>query len=314
MVKLHCALAPGGERMREDDKTREQLIGELAGLRDALHKNSTDLKACRQDLDDMARYIVSEFKSPLGMIIGFAELLEQEHAMLSQEEFQHCVLMIKQSGRKLSSMINALLLIANSRRLSDNVWYAAYLAAMGETALCQWVNEESDVSEAYRFTCLPVSLAPLVIRVWRTEGQAPGSYAVAKLGGVQEDREDETAPTSREAQWTLSAEDWNYLSNAVREGRFWSEASSLEQLGWLRMVGSGGEQWIFEGWREGQHKIRAVWNPDEKKTHAAHALGRAFVKSLPDWFALEMAQLWTADSRLDIHPRFKDRIDLVFLL
>jgi hypothetical protein len=299
--------------MRDEDKSKEQLIDDLVCLRDSLHKSSVDLKACKQDLDDVARYIVSEFKSPLGMIIGFAELLEEEHSTLSAGEFRHCVLSIKQSGRKLSEMINALLLIANSRRLSDNIWYAAYLAAMGETVLSQWAGEELHVLEAYRYTCLPVSSAPLIIRVWTTKSEVTGFHAVAKLGGGQADRGEETL-ASREAQWTLSAESWGCLAATVEETEFWSEASSIEQLGWLKMVGTGGEQWIFEGWRAGQHKIRTVWNPDEKKTHAAYALGRSFVKALPDWFALEMAQLWTADSRLDIHPRFRDRIDLDLLL
>jgi len=35
-----------------------------------------------------------------------------------------------------------------------------------------------------------------------------------------------------------------------------------------------------------------------------------FIKALPDWFALEMAQLWAADSSPEIHPRSVDKVDL----
>jgi hypothetical protein len=301
--------------MKDEDKTKEQLVNELVNLRESLGKSSVDLRACKQDLDDVARYVVSEFKSPLGMIVGFAELLEEEHTTLSEGELRHCILKIKESGRKVSEMVNALLLLANSRRLSDNVWYAAYLAAMGETALPQWVSEAGEsISEAYRFTCLPASSAPLIIRFWKVEGEPPGFRAIAKLGSGQADREGEDGSAPREVQWTLTAEEWDNLLAAVNGSKFWFDGSSLEQLGWLKMVGVGGEEWIFEGWRDDRHKVRTVWNPDEEKTHAAYALGRSFVKSLPDWFALEMAQLWTTDSRLEISPRFGDRIDLDFLL
>jgi len=301
--------------MRDEAKTREQLVSELVDLRESLRRSSTNLRECRQDLEDVARYVISEFKSPLGMIVGFAELLEEEHATLSEQELSYCIGAIKQNGRKLSEMVSALLLLANSRRLSDNVWYTAYLAAMGETLLSKWALEQ-DTAEAYRFTCLPASSTPLVVRVWRSEGEeAADFHGVAKLGGgLAGSSENEAVSNSQEAEWRLAAEEWDDLLVAIEESRFWDESSSLEQLGWLRMVGAGGEEWVFEGWRDGQYKVRTVWNPDEDKTHAAHALGSSFVKFLPTWFTLEMAQLWTVDSRLKIHPSLGDEINLDFLL
>jgi len=74
------------------------------------------------------------------------------------------------------------------------------------------------------------------------------------------------------------------------------------------------EKWIFEGWRKGQHKVRTVWSPDEEKAFAVHALGRSFVKSLPGWFALEMARAWIADFKPEAHPRVGDKISLGSLL
>ncbi len=230
--------------MGDEDKTQEQIINDLAILRESLRQCTADLRARNQDLDDVARYVVSEFKSPLGVIIGFAELLEEDYASLSDEELRHCVHTIKQSGRRLGKMLNALLVLANSRRLFDNVWYAAYLTAMGEMSLSQWDG----------------------------------------------------------------------LLTAVEGSKFWSDSSSLERLGWLRMVGASSEEWVFEGWRKGQHKVRTVWSPDEEKAFAVHALGRSFVKSLPGWFALEMARAWIADFKPEAHPRVGDKISLGSLL
>ena len=291
--------------MKDEDKTKEQLINDLASLRKSLRQCTTELQARNQDLDDVARYLISEFKSPLAMIVGFAELLEEEHAALSEEELRHCIRTIQQSGRKMSEMVNALLLLANSRRLFDNVWYAAYLAAMGETSLSQWVLEEGkNISEVYRFTCLPASLVPLVVRVWRAEGETVRFQALAKLGGGQAGPESETNLALQEAQRTLTTEEWDSLLAAIEESRFWTDSSSLEQLNWSRMVGTGGEEWIFEGWRDGQYKARAVLNPGEEKGRAAYALGRSFIGLLPGWFALEIAQFWAADS----WPKFDQRL------
>ena len=291
--------------MKDEDKTKEQLINDLASLRKSLRQCTTELQARNQDLDDVARYLISEFKSPLAMIVGFAELLEEEHAALSEEELRHCIRTIKQSGRKMGEMVNALLLLANSRRLFDNVWYAAYLAAMGETSLSQWVLEEGkNISEVYRFTCLPASLVPLVVRVWRAEGETVRFQALAKLGGGQAGPESETDLALQEAQWTLTTEEWDSLLAAIEESRFWTDSSSLEQLNWSRMVGTGGEEWIFEGWRDGQYKARAVLNPDEEKGRTAYALGRSFIGLLPGWFALEIARFWAADS----WPKFDQRL------
>jgi hypothetical protein len=231
--------------------------------------------------------------------------LEEEHAALSEEELRHCIRTIKQSGRKMGEMVNALLLLANSRRLFDNVWYAAYLAALGETSLSQWALEEGkNISEVHRFTCLPASLVPLVVRVWRAEGETVRFQALAKLGGDQAGPESETDLASQKAQWTLTTEEWDSLLAAIEESRFWTDSSSLEQLNWSRMVGTGGEEWIFESWRHGQYKARAVLNPGEEKGRAAYALGRSFLGLLPGWFALEIARFWAADS----WPKFDQRL------
>ena len=163
----------------------KQLIRELTSLRESLCKCAATLQARNQDLDDLAHYVVSEFRRPLGVIIGFAELLEEDYQTLSNDDLRHCIETIKRSGRKLNEMANVLLLLANSRRLFDNVWYTAYLMAMGETSLSQWA-QENHIPEVYRFTCLPTASAPLVIRVWAIGGKTPCFQAIAKLGSGRE--------------------------------------------------------------------------------------------------------------------------------
>jgi len=298
--------------MGDQGKLQEHLIREVASLQDSLRRCSTALQACSQDLDDVAHYVVSEFKGPLGTIVGFAELLEEECTTLSDEEIRRGLRVIRESGRKLNEMVNVLLLLANSHRLFDNVWHAAYLATMGETALPQWACEEG-IPEAYRFTCLPVSSVPLVMRVWRAGDGVPDFHAVAKFRGGSQDHgpESEVSSPLRETRWSLTAEQWAGLLSAIEESQFWTEPPVLEPLGWSRMVGTGGEEWIFEGWRDGQSKVRAVLNPDEEKEPAAYGLGRSFINILPGWFALEVTRFWAANSWVRVDQRFEEEVGLL---
>ncbi len=300
--------------MRDEEKTKEQLISELASLRESLHGCTDALRARTQDLDDVAHYVVSEFKRPLGLVIGLAEVLEAEHGTLPQDEIRQSIKTIKESGHRMGRMVNALLLLANSRRLFDNVWYSAYLAAMEEPILSQWAQDEADgIGEAYRFTCLPAFSAPFIVRVWESGDRTTRLRAVAKFGSDLED-DDRVGVLPQQAEWSLDEDEWHSLLRVVEESEFWTDATTLERMGWLRMVGTDSEEWVFEGWRAGQHRVRMAWSPDGQKTPAVYALGKSFVKLLPAEFALTMARLWAADFEPDTHSRFREIAGLSSLL
>jgi hypothetical protein len=301
--------------VKDEEKTKKQLIDELGSLRESLRECTAALQARTQDLDDVAHYVVSEFKRPLGLIIGLAEVLEEDWGALSDEELQRCFRAIKQGGHKMNKMVNALLLLANSRRLFDNVWYSAYLAAMEEPSLPRWVQDEAQaVREAYRFTCLPTFSAPFIVRVWETGDGLARFQAVAKFGSWPEQGEEAAAVASRETEWTLPAEQWHALLVVVEKSKFWTDSASLERLGWIRMMGTDSEEWVFEGWRDGEHRIRMVWSPDGQKAPAVFALGRSFVKLLPEAFALGMARWWATGAEPDMHARLRDMTGLSSLL
>ena len=301
--------------MNDQEKDKGQLIGELASFRESLRQCTTALRARTQDLDDVAHYVVSEFKRPLGLVIGLAEVLEEEYGMLSEAEVRRCIEAIKQNGRRMSEMVNALLLLANSRRLFDNVWYSAYLAAMDEPSLPHWTCEgEQNVREAYRFTCLPTYSAPLIIRVWETNDEASHFQAIAKFGSWPEEEEGEVGAAAQEAEWELTAEEWGDLLAAVQGSNLWTDGASLEELGWMQPVGTDSEQWVVESWRCDGHRTRVAWSPDGHKAPAVYALGKTFVKLLPAPFALKMARQWAASFEPGTHARFRDMVGLSSLL
>ena len=61
------------------------------------------------------------------------------------------------------------------------------------------------------------------------------------------------------------------------------------------MVGTDGEEWIFEGWRDGRHTVLTFWSPNDENAQAAYVLGGSFIQLLPKPFALKMARSWAVD-------------------
>ncbi len=79
------------------------------------HLNA-ELEARNEDLDAFAHTVAHDLQSPLSLMIGYAEVLEQDFDSLPPEAVQTSLSTIVQNGRKLSDMIDALLLLAGVRR------------------------------------------------------------------------------------------------------------------------------------------------------------------------------------------------------
>jgi len=161
-------------KQRQANQMLEQRYHELIGL------NAT-LRSRNEELDAFAHTVAHDLKSPLGLVIGFAETLQLNYANLADGERMDYMQSISQSGRKMNSIIDELLLLASVRNMD---------AQIGP------VDMDSLVAEARR------RLAPLIEEhqaeiVWRADSEWP-----AALG---------YAPWIEEV-WV------NYLSNAIKYG------------------------------------------------------------------------------------------------
>jgi signal transduction histidine kinase len=92
-----------------------------ARLVEALRQRTSELEARNQDLDAFAHTVAHDLKSPLSHIIGFAEMLEEIRAKMSDEELDRYLHEMVQSGRKMSNIINSLLLLAGVRQIEAEV-------------------------------------------------------------------------------------------------------------------------------------------------------------------------------------------------
>jgi PAS domain S-box-containing protein len=74
-----------------------------------------ELQARNEDLNAYVSTVAHDLKAPLHPIIGFAELLETEYTTLPDRDLQEYLHLIAQTGRKMSNIIEELLLLAEVR-------------------------------------------------------------------------------------------------------------------------------------------------------------------------------------------------------
>ena len=96
---------------QDEDKTRKQLIDEMVGLRQHVGK----LTSICEDLDASAYTVAHDLKRSLSLILGFSELLMREYDTVSREELLRCLQMIVESGHKMNSIIDELMLLIHVR-------------------------------------------------------------------------------------------------------------------------------------------------------------------------------------------------------
>jgi len=111
------------------DRTHLALIEPLAAsaaiaidnaeLVEALRQRTAELEARNEELDAFAHTAAHDLKGPLGYIVGFAKVLEQDYATMSDEQLRRYLHTIAQSGRKMGDIIDALLLLASAHKLEE---------------------------------------------------------------------------------------------------------------------------------------------------------------------------------------------------
>jgi signal transduction histidine kinase/DNA-binding response OmpR family regulator len=89
-----------------------------ARLMEAMRQQTAELQARNEDLNAFAHTVAHDLKTPLGVIIGYADVLAEDFAELSagDEEVRYYLQAITKNGRKMSNIIGELLLLSEIRR------------------------------------------------------------------------------------------------------------------------------------------------------------------------------------------------------
>jgi len=82
----------------------------------AIKQQNSKLKIRNEELDAFSHTVAHDLKNPLGTMMGFAGLLYEDYANLTDDEFEKYISMIIKSGKKTQQIINNLLLFASVRK------------------------------------------------------------------------------------------------------------------------------------------------------------------------------------------------------
>ena len=97
--------------MKDENKTKEQLIEELADLRQRV----TQLQRFCGDLDAFAYTVAHDLKRPLSLVIGYSDLLLGEYETMPKGELAECLQTIDQAAQKMNDSISELMLLVHVR-------------------------------------------------------------------------------------------------------------------------------------------------------------------------------------------------------
>lgn len=97
--------------MQDQDKTKEQLIEELADLRQRV----AQLQRFCGDLDAFTYTVAHDLKRPLSLVIGYSDLLIGEYETMPREELVECLQAVDQAAQKMNDSINELMLLVHVR-------------------------------------------------------------------------------------------------------------------------------------------------------------------------------------------------------
>jgi signal transduction histidine kinase len=88
---------------------------------EALRQYTAELEARNEELDAFAHTVAHDLKNPLGLVIGFADMLEMDYAVMAPEELEKYMRAISQNGRRMNRIVDELLLLAGVRQAEVKV-------------------------------------------------------------------------------------------------------------------------------------------------------------------------------------------------
>jgi PAS domain S-box-containing protein len=92
-------------------------ITERKQAEEALRRYTIELEARNEDLNAFAHTVAHGLKNPVGLVVGFASVLEEDCATMPRERLQGYLNIIAQNGRRMNRIIDELLLLSGVRQM-----------------------------------------------------------------------------------------------------------------------------------------------------------------------------------------------------
>jgi two-component system sensor histidine kinase/response regulator len=139
-----------------------------ARLIEALRQRTIQLEARNEELAAFGHTAAHDLKNPLARIVGLAEVLKEDQGDISSKELRRYLHQISQTGRKMSSIIDDLLLLAGIRQMDVEMQAldTASIVAQAHQRLAAMIEEyQADIILPDTW---PVAMgyAPWIEEVW----------------------------------------------------------------------------------------------------------------------------------------------------
>ena len=137
---------------------------------EALRESNAELQTRNEELDAFAHTVAHDLKNPLGVMMGYAELLVADFGTMSTDTTQKSLAAIHRSGRKASNIIESLLLLASVRKQDMQVAPLDMAYLVDEVALRLAGSIQTSGADLHRpdRADWPIALgyAPWVEEIW----------------------------------------------------------------------------------------------------------------------------------------------------
>jgi signal transduction histidine kinase len=114
------ATEPFGYLLKPFEERELQVAIEIAlyrhSMEQQLREYANELETRNRELDAYAHTVAHDLKHPLSLIVGYADVLLTEESTPGQEVLQVCARGIAETARKMSNVIDELLLLAEVRK------------------------------------------------------------------------------------------------------------------------------------------------------------------------------------------------------
>lgn len=166
--RMEGNFGPGDLALVETLAASAAIAIDNARLVEVLQERTAELQVRNEELDAYAHTVAHDLKGPLGPIVGFAQVLREDYATLPDEQVRRYLNIIAQNGRKMSSIIDELLLLVGLRdaQVEMTPLDMAYVVREARRRLAYSIREYK--AEILSRDAWPVALGhgPWVEEVW----------------------------------------------------------------------------------------------------------------------------------------------------
>jgi signal transduction histidine kinase len=149
----------------------DQAQRELAGRKraeEALRQYAAELEARNEDLDAFAHTVAHDLQNPLSLIVGCAQVLDESYDSMPGEQIQSCVRTIARNGRRMSNIIDELLLLSGLRQVEVDLkpLDMASIVAEARQRLANMIDERDAQIVLPKTWPVVIGHGPWVEEVW----------------------------------------------------------------------------------------------------------------------------------------------------